>query len=432
MDSEENSRVMDSEENSRVMDNEEKSETMRSSEHLCGKATNRTTKSQAKQQGCPSDLHRQELRKERCKLDVPNECKQPLAELSKSLDFRSMGAAVDWILPSETKRLTEVTKELGYDKGGQTLDWLISLATKPMLELNKLMGFEDSPKAMAWLLEQPCIRSWLLEQFQTPTFQHPGEARDPCSSSKQQPLIAERIPQPPAFGPAANYSVPQRPLVTDGNATGSPFDGGEIRGDYQFPSTANAQPRHEFGNSSGLQRGQATNQHLDRKRGMADLSNSVKWRGIEAGHNDDRGNQSQTPYLEGINQVLVAPSMNPVINQGIAPENEFEFENIHDWSSWEELMEGTEGGTQMGMPVNLGVYKNSIVSGDTILQNHGNQYFDQPSINQVLIDPSMNPVIDQGIAPENESENIDDWNRYQNQGGTQMGGAHGRHGGPHQ
>jgi hypothetical protein len=36
------------------------------------------------------------------------------------------------------------------------------------------------------------------------------------------------------------------------------------------------------------------------------------------------------------------------------------------------------------MPIELGVHITSIVSRDTIRQNHENQYFDQPSIIQVL------------------------------------------------
>jgi len=312
------------------MDGEEKCGTMRSSEQLRGKATKRTTESQ---QGYPSDLQPLELRRERSRLYVPNECRQPLHDLSKSLDLKSIGAGLDWILPSQTKRLIELTKELGFEKGGQTLDWLISMATKPMLEVNKLLGSEDSSKAIALLLEQPTTIQQLLEQsciaarnkeipptlsspmnipaqfpveqFQTSTFQHPGGTRDHRGNQSQTPYLA-----------------------------GMPVELGVYKDNIVSGDTI----RQNHGN-----------QYFDQP---------------------------------SINHVLTDPSMNPVINQGIAPENEFEFENKNDW----------------------------------------NQY-----LSQALIDPSMNPVINQGIAPENEFEfeNIHDGNQYQSQGGTQMVGAHG-------
>jgi hypothetical protein len=145
------------------MDSQEKIPTMG------GSVLNQNSKSQAEQEGCPSDQHNQshEVKIDRRRLDVPNECIQPLHELKKDLDFRSKGAAVGWILPSKTKRLKELTKELGYEKGGQTLDWLISTATKPMLELNRLLGLEDSSKTIEWLLKQPIVAAIRMKEIPT-------------------------------------------------------------------------------------------------------------------------------------------------------------------------------------------------------------------------------------------------------------------------
>jgi hypothetical protein len=170
------------------MDSQGKIPTMR------GSVLNQTRKSQAEQQECPSEQQNQPLEvKKHCRrLDVPNVCIQPLHELKKYLDFRSKGAAVGWILPSQTKRLKELTKKMEYEKGGQTLYWLISTAMKPMLELNKLLGLEDSSKSIEWLLKPPIVDAIRMKeipttssfamnnlahlpqkQFQTPTSEHP-------------------------------------------------------------------------------------------------------------------------------------------------------------------------------------------------------------------------------------------------------------------
>jgi hypothetical protein len=141
------------------MESQEKIPTME------GSVLNQTSKSQVEQEGCLSDQHNQshEVKKYRQRLDVPNECIQPLHELKKDLHFRSKGAAVGWILPSQTKRL----KELGYEKGGQTLDWLISTAMKPMLELNRLLGLEDSSKSIEWLLKQSIVATLRMKEIPT-------------------------------------------------------------------------------------------------------------------------------------------------------------------------------------------------------------------------------------------------------------------------
>lgn len=336
------------------MDSEEKNLAGTSSERPCGKTTKRNNKSEAEQEGCPSDLQKQlqEAKKERWRLDVPNECRQPLYGLTKDLDLRSMGAAVCWLLPSEINRLTDLTRELKCEKGGQAIDWLLSMApemltltrelglqngeqtlnwlvpkqTKRLVELTRLLGLNNGGQTLDYLISMakfiasvskeipPNLSSatdvpaqFPPEQFLTPTFQHRGGGEDPRSSSKQQPFILERIRQLTAFGPsAANNSVPPLPLSTQSTLPERIATGSEIRGDSNFSSLMNAQPEQEFqssvplveekqqwnqflSNSSGLQGGQTTDQYFDRNRGIPNLSNNFKRRGIDPGNGDDGG-----------------------------------------------------------------------------------------------------------------------------------------------
>jgi len=484
-----------------VMDSDEKQIREKTSARLCGKTGKWTTNSEAKPQGCPSDPHKQ-----RWRLDVPNNCRQPLDDLRKELDLKSMGAAVDWMLPSETKglrelreelryekggqaidwlltmgnkrilsltqelgfqnggetlnwsmptetkRLVERTRELGFDNGGQTIDWLTSMATKPMLKLYKLLGLEDGSKAIEWLLKQPSITALkngtsptlssptniyaqiLPDQLETSTSQHTGGALDPSSFSKQQSVITERNLQGPEFRPpAGNHSVPPRSSPIESvrkyrKGTGNQFHGTEIHGDYRFPSTVNTQPHHQFQsstplagekqqrnqftcNSSGLKGGQVSSQYFDRN-----FSNNYKRRGTEVGHNDHRGNQPQTPYppeLRGNHAINPAGTTAPINGVDVGRAQGFQSRYL------------------AGMPIEIHVHNNSIVSGDAFQQNHGNQFFDPPPVvvNQVFIDVSMNRRINQGIAAQNEFGNIHDWNQYQNQGGIQMGETRGGYAG---
>ena len=79
------------------MDSQEKNLGGTASESLGEKTTLQTTKSKAKQQGCPSVSSKQlpnEVKKECWILDVPIECTDPLHYLSKELDLRSMGGVL--------------------------------------------------------------------------------------------------------------------------------------------------------------------------------------------------------------------------------------------------------------------------------------------------------------------------------------------------
>jgi hypothetical protein len=411
-----------------VMDRQEKSPTMG------GYLLNQTRKSQVEQQGCPSDQQNQphEVKKHRRRLDVPNECIQPLHELKKDLDFRSKGAAVGWILPSQTKRLKELTKELGYEKGGHTLYWLISMATKPMLELNKLLGLENSSKAIEWLLKQSIVDAIRMKeipttsssamnilaqiqqkQFQTPTSEHPGGTRDRRSSPKQQFVLTESILNPFTRGSSTtNHSVHPRPLQ---NVTGSQFQSsiglvGEKQKHNQFSGNS----------SSGLQEGQAT----DRNRCIVNLPNSLKRKAIEAGLTDHRGNQLRTPYTtEPRENQAIIPGGKTTPVQGLS--KTINGVNVRCEQVFQIRYPA-------GIPIDIQVQNRNILSGDKFLQNHGNQYFDPRAKNQVFINVSVKPVTNQGIVAHNEFENIHDCNQYQNQGRTEMGGAHGGHEGQYQ
>lgn len=136
---------MDSEDNNNVAGT--------SSERRCGKTTKRNSKSEAEQQGCPSDLQNQphEAKKERWRLDVPNDCRQPLSDLSKALNLRSMGAAVSWMLPSDMHSLIDLTKGLGYEEGGDAIDWLISMGDR-MLTLTRELGLQNCEETLDYLI----------------------------------------------------------------------------------------------------------------------------------------------------------------------------------------------------------------------------------------------------------------------------------------
>jgi len=352
------------------MDSEEKNLAGTSSEPPCGKTTKRNTESEAEQEGCPGDLQKQphEAKKERWRLDVPNECRQPLYELTKGLDLRSTGAAVWWMLPSEINRLTDLTKELECEKGGQAIDWLLSMAphiisltrelglqngkqtlnwlvskqTKRLLELTRLLGLDNGGQTLDYLISMAEVSKEIppnlsfatdvpaqfpSEQFLTPTFQHPGGAEDPRSSSKQQPFVLERIRQLTAFGPsAANNSVPPLPLPTQSTLPERIATGSEIIEDSNFSSLTNAQPQQQFqssvplvgekqqwnqflASSSGLQGGQITDEYFDRNRGIPNLSNNFNRRGIDPGNGDHGGAPLQTSYT-------IEANANEAMNQG--------------------------------------------------------------------------------------------------------------------
>ena len=64
------------------------------------------------------------------RVKLSNECKERLDELIRSLDFRTLGSAVDYLLPTlqGAKAIQEITKYKGYVNGWQTIDWLLDIA----------------------------------------------------------------------------------------------------------------------------------------------------------------------------------------------------------------------------------------------------------------------------------------------------------------
>ena len=62
------------------------------------------------------------------------------------------------------------------------------------------------------------------------------------------------------------------------------------------------------------------------------------------------------------------------------------------------------------------------------LENNENQYFHQSRIYQYLVDVPRNPDIEYRIPAQSEFQ-VRDWEQYQNECPTQMGGTHGIQGG---
>ena len=60
-----------------------------------------------------------------------------------------MGAAVRWILPSDTNTLVDLTNELGFEKGGQTIDSLLQ-GGKNVLNLTRELGFQNTEETLKW------------------------------------------------------------------------------------------------------------------------------------------------------------------------------------------------------------------------------------------------------------------------------------------
>jgi len=77
-----------------------------------------------------------------------------MVRTKQSPDFENTSRQVEWLLPTETRRLQELTRELGFDRGGQTVDWLLRMASEEFLTLTRLLRFQDSANTVQWLLHQ--------------------------------------------------------------------------------------------------------------------------------------------------------------------------------------------------------------------------------------------------------------------------------------
>jgi len=77
-----------------------------------------------------------------------------MVRAKQSPDFENARRQLDWLLPNQTGRLQELTRELGFDRGGQTVDWILPMASKDFLNLTHLLGFQKSTNTIEWLLHQ--------------------------------------------------------------------------------------------------------------------------------------------------------------------------------------------------------------------------------------------------------------------------------------
>ena len=94
------------------------------------------------------------------RLDPPlDECQPKLKSLKEELDLGSMGAAVLWILPRDTKALVDLTQELGYEKGGKTIDSLLQRGSKNLLNLKRELGLQNVRETLEWC-RQLTISVW--------------------------------------------------------------------------------------------------------------------------------------------------------------------------------------------------------------------------------------------------------------------------------
>jgi hypothetical protein len=103
-------------------------------------------------------------------------------------DFQDARRRVDWLLPSQIVRLQELTRELGFERGGQTVDWLLPVASKEFLMLTHLLGFRESSETIQWLLQQakPALAA-IIERHRAST----GTAGYPAA-----PMHAPSFPTP--------------------------------------------------------------------------------------------------------------------------------------------------------------------------------------------------------------------------------------------
>jgi hypothetical protein len=92
------------------------------------------------------------------RVQLDKDDKQRLYELSKHLKFRSLGAAMDWLSPYETKCLFELTERMGYEKGGQTIDWLLSMTPNRISRLTEDLGYQNGGQTVDWCLPEETNR----------------------------------------------------------------------------------------------------------------------------------------------------------------------------------------------------------------------------------------------------------------------------------